>query len=157
MAERPLQSSEGGFTLAEMLAALGILLFGVTALLGALSSSISQRRTTDARHELTALCDLAMHRVRYESIRSTTGDSSPFDLEFVPLEDQEVAGFPGMTWSASAVEDENRPLLWLVRIDVKWLEEGDEIVEQFIRIVPKQLPMRDRVLSYREGSGSAPR
>ena len=157
MAERPLRSSEGGFTLAEMLAALGILLFGVTALLGALSSSISQRRTTDARHELTALCDLAMHRVRYESIRSTTGDSSPFDLEFVPLEDQAVAGFPGMTWSASAVEDENRPLLWLVRIDVKWLEEGDEIVEQFIRIVPKQLPMRDRVLSYREGSGSAPR
>lgn len=157
MADRAENHAQGGFTLAEMLAALGILLFGVTALLGALSSSISQRRTTDARHELTALCDLAMHRVRYESIRSTTGDSSPFALEFVPLVDQEVPGFPGMTWSASAVEDENRPLLWLVQIDVKWLDEGEEVVAEFLRIVPRQLSMRDRVLSYREGSGSAPR
>lgn len=102
MAERASESTQGGFTLAEMLAALAILLFGVTALLGALSSSISQRRSTDARHELTALCELAMHRVRYEAIRSTNGDSSPFDLEFVPLVDQEVPGFPGMSWSATA-------------------------------------------------------
>lgn len=148
---------EGGFTLAEMLAALAILLFGVTALLGALSSSISQRRTTDARHELTALCDLAMHRVRYESIRSTNGNHSPFDLEFVPLVDQEVPGFPGMTWSATATEDENRPLLWLVKIEAKWLDEGEEVVAEFLRVVPRQLPMRDRVMSFKEGSTAPPR
>ncbi len=40
---------EAGFTLAEMLAALGILLFGVTSLLAAMASSIGQRRTADAR------------------------------------------------------------------------------------------------------------
>ncbi|MFN3240529.1 MAG: type II secretion system protein [Planctomycetota bacterium] len=148
---------EGGFTLAEMLAALAILLFGVTALLGALSSSISQRRTTDARHELTALCDLAMHRVRYESIRSVSGSSTPDQLEFVPLIDQPVPGFPGMTWSATATEDENRPLLWLVKIEARWLEEGEPVVEQFLRIVPRQLPMRDRVLSFQEGAAEAPR
>ena len=116
MAERTRRQAEAGFTLAEMLAALGILLFGVTALLGALSSSIAQRRTTDAYQELTSLCDLAMHRVQHECIRSTTGDSSPFDLEFVPLTDQPVPGFPGMTWSATAAEDETRPQLWLVTI-----------------------------------------
>lgn len=157
MAERADLSAQRGFTLAEMLAALAILLFGVTALLGALSSSISQRRSTDARHELTALCDLAMHRVRYEAIRSTTGGSAPFDLEFVPLEDQEVPGFPGMSWSASATEDENRPLLWLVKVEVRWLEDGEDVVAEFFRVVPRQLPMRDRVLSYRESYGDAPR
>ena len=157
MADRARNATEDGFTLAEMLAALGILLFGVTALLGALSSSISQRRSTDARHELTALCDLAMHRVRYEAIRSTTGSSAPFDLEFVPLEDQEVPGFPGMSWSASATEDENRPLLWLVKVEVRWLEDGEDVVAEFFRVVPRQLPMRDRVLSYRESYGDAPR
>jgi len=151
------RGGERGFTLAEMLAALGILLFGVTALLGALSSSISQRRTTDARHELTALCDLAMHRVRHEAVRSTNGDSSPFDLEFVPLVDQPVPGFPGMTWSASATSDENRPLLWLVKIEARWLDEGEEVVAEFLRVVPRQLQLRDRVLSYREGSTGPPR
>jgi len=157
MADRARNATEAGFTLAEMLAALGILLFGVTALLGALSSSISQRRSTDARHELTALCDLAMHRVRFESIRSTNGNHSPFDLEFVPLVDQEVPGFPGMTWSASATEDENRPLLWLVKIEAQWLDEGEAVVAEFLRIVPRQLPMRDRVLSFREDGGDPPR
>ena len=143
-------SSTAGFTLAEMLAALAILLFGVTALLGALSSSIAQRRTTDARHELTALCDLAMQRVQQEAIRSTSGDSSPFDLEFVPLLDQPVPGFPGMTWSATATEDESRPELWLVKIEARWLDEGEPVVAEFLRIVPRQLPLRDRVLSFRE-------
>ncbi|MGC6486165.1 MAG: type II secretion system protein [Planctomycetota bacterium] len=157
MADRDVRDGEGGFTLAEMLAALAILLFGVTALLGALSSSISQRRSTDARHELTALCELAMHRVRYEAVRSTNGSSSPFDLEFVPLVDQEVPGFPGMSWSATATVDEDRPLLWLVEIEARWLDEGEEVVAEFLRVVPRQLPMRDRVLSYREGSGDAPR
>jgi prepilin-type N-terminal cleavage/methylation domain-containing protein len=157
MAERGPESTQAGFTLAEMLAALAILLFGVTALLGALSSSISQRRSTDARHELTALCELAMHRVRYEAIRSTNGDSSPFDLEFVPLLDQEVPGFPGMSWSATATADENRPLVWLVKIEARWLEDGEDVVAEFLRVVPRQLPMRDRVMSYRDDVGEPPR
>jgi prepilin-type N-terminal cleavage/methylation domain-containing protein len=157
MAERGPESTQAGFTLAEMLAALAILLFGVTALLGALSSSISQRRSTDARHELTALCELAMHRVRYEAIRSTNGDSSPFDLEFVPLLDQEVPGFPGMSWSATATADENRPLVWLVKIEARWLEDGEDVVAEFLRVVPRQLPMRDRVMSYRGDLGEPPR
>jgi len=157
MAERASESTQGGFTLAEMLAALAILLFGVTALLGALSSSISQRRSTDARHELTALCELAMHRVRYEAIRSTNGDSSPFDLEFVPLVDQEAPGFPGMSWSATATADENRPLVWLVKIEARWLEDGEDVVAEFLRVVPRQLPMRDRVMSYRGDVGEPPR
>ena len=139
-----------GFTLAEMLAALAILLFGITALLGALSSSIAQRRTTDARHELAALCDLAMHRVQHEAIRSATGQSSPFDLEFVPLVDQPVPGFPGMTWSARAIDAETRPELWLVEIEASWLDEGEQVVARFHRILPRQLPLRKRVLSFRE-------
>lgn len=149
MAER--RGDQRGFTLAEMLAALAILLFGVTALLGALSASVGQRRTTDARHELAALCELAMQRVQYESIRSRTGDSSPFDLEFVPLVDQPVPGFPGMTWSAQAIEDESRPELWMVRIEASWLDDGEPVTAEFLRVVPRQLPLRDRVSSFREG------
>ena len=152
-----LGQTQAGFTLAEMLAALAILLFGVTALLGALSSSIAQRRTTDARHALTTMCDLAMHRVQYESIRSSNGDSSPFDLEFVSLEDQDVPGFPGMTWTATATADDDRPQLWLVKIEATWLDEGEPVVAEFLRVVPRQMPLRDRVLSYRNDSSSRPR
>ena len=84
-------------------------------------------------------------------------DDKYAQLEFVPLMDQTVPGFPGMTWSATATEDENRPLLWLVKIEAKWLDEGEEVVAEFLRVVPRQLPMRDRVMSFREGSTEPPR
>ena len=145
-----------GFTLVEMMAALGILLFGVTAVLGALSSSIGQRRTTDARHALVTMCDLAMQRIQNEAIRSTTGDSGPFDLEFVPLTDQEVPGFPGMTWSATATADPDRPQLGLVKLEATWLEDGEPVIAEFLRVVRRQLPLRDRVLSFRNDGSSGP-
>ncbi|MCA8967491.1 MAG: type II secretion system protein [Planctomycetota bacterium] len=148
---------EQGFTLAEMLAALAILLFGVTALLGALATSINQRRSAEAMLEFSTLCDLAVQKVQQQAVRSTTGSSLPFDLEFVPLVDQPAPGFPGMTWSAKAIVDDDRPDLWLVQITAKWLDEGEESTAEFFRVLPRQLPLRDRVLSFREGSDPAKR
>ncbi len=140
---------QAGFTLVEMLAALGILLFGVVALLGSLATSVGQRRTTDARHELTALCEHAVHRVQQEAIRLREGGSTPLDLEFVPLLDQEAPGFAGMRWSAHAIADEARPDVWMLRIEVRWLEGGETIDAEFLRVVPRQAPLRDRVMAYR--------
>lgn len=151
------QSDCAGFTLAEMLIALGILLFASTALLGALSSSVAQRRTTDARHALTALCEFAMHKVRHEAVRAPTGDNLPTSLEFAPLENQDVPGFPGMTWTATAIVDEERPFLWLVTIEARWMEEGEESVAEFHRLLPRELPLRDRVLSFRGEGSTGPR
>src|SRR5204863_5215179 len=68
---------QGGFTLIEMLMALMILLLGVTSLLGAMSSSVAQRRTADARHELTAMCEAALLRVQNEAVRAPDGSPSP--------------------------------------------------------------------------------
>lgn len=155
MVEPTKSSPAAGFTLAEMLAALGILLFGVTALLGAMANSIAQRRTTDARHELTALCEHAVHRVTHECMRAAGDKATPFDVEFVPLVDQPAPGFPGMRWSAKAVADETMPTLWMVTIDVRWLDAGEDVVAQFLRLVPRQLPLRDRVLTFR-GEGQDP-
>jgi prepilin-type N-terminal cleavage/methylation domain-containing protein len=138
-----------GFTLMEMMAALVILLFGVVALIGAMTSSIAQRRTADARHELTALVDKAVHRAMQEAVKGPGGNASPSELKFEPLVDQTTPGFPGMTWSASAIADENRPELWLVKITVKWFDASEEVTSEFLRVVPRQLPLRDRVSSFR--------
>lgn len=148
--------AQRGFTLAEMLVALMILLLGVTSLLGALSSSVAQRRTTDARHELTALCEAAILRVQNEAVRAPDGNPSPLQLEFVPLVDQQTPGFPGMTWSASATVDETRPTLWLVRLTVKWMETGENTSAEFLRVIPRQLPLRDRVIAFRGDAAETP-
>jgi prepilin-type N-terminal cleavage/methylation domain-containing protein len=140
----------GGFTLAEMLAALAILLIGITALIGALSSSVAQRRTTDARLEAQALCEAAILRVQEECVRKRQGAESDLDLELATLPDQTAPGFPGMTWSATAVVDEARPDVWLVRLKVRWLDEGEDVFEEFLRVLPRQLPLGQRVRRFRE-------
>jgi prepilin-type N-terminal cleavage/methylation domain-containing protein len=138
-----------GFTLVEMIAALAILLFGVIGLFGAMTSSIGQRRSTDARHELCALCDLAVNRAVHECVKAPNGGVTPPELVFEPLVDEESPGFPGMRWSAHVVTDESRPELWMVKIDVRWYEAGDEVSAEFLRVVPRQLPLRDRVSAFR--------
>jgi prepilin-type N-terminal cleavage/methylation domain-containing protein len=139
-----------GFTLVEMMAALAILLFGITALLGAMSSSVAQRRSTDAMLEAQALCDHALLRLQQEAVRRKAGASTDLELEIVPLQDQTAPGFPGMTWSGKAIEDENRPDVWLIELEFRWLEAGEGRLAEFKRILPKQLPLRDRVLRFRE-------
>ncbi|MCA8948457.1 MAG: type II secretion system protein [Planctomycetes bacterium] len=149
MADATDPRTNGGFTLAEMLAALGILLVGVVALLGALSSSVGQRRTTDARLAAARVCEGALQRVQYEAVRRRGDGESDLDLEIVKLEDQTVPGFEGMTWSATAVVDELRPDLWMVRLEVRWLEEGENASEVFLRILPRSLPLGPRVERFR--------
>ena len=149
MADQP-NRSMAGFTLAEMLAALGILLFGVTTLLGALSSSVAQRRTIDARLESTALVEHALHRVQHEAVRRSATGTNDLDLEVVSLENQDAPGFPGMTWSASAVVDPSRPDIWLVKLKIRWLEQGEDTGEEFLRILPRQLPLGQRVKRFRD-------
>lgn len=149
------RGSSAGFTLIEMMAALVILLFGVVALLGAMTTSIAQRRTADARQELTALVDAAVLRVQQEAIQGPPGNPSPSELTFVPLVDQTTAGFDGMRWSATAIADESRPELWLVKITVRWFDASEEVTSEFLRVVARQLPLRDRVSKFRGDDAGA--
>ena len=57
-----------------------------------------------------------------------------------------------MTWSATAIVDENRPDVWLVRLRIRWLEEGDDVQQEFLRVLPRQLPLGRRVLRFKEES-----
>jgi Tfp pilus assembly protein PilV len=148
----PRRQAAGGFTLAEMLAALGILLLGVTALLGALTASVAQRRTTDARLEAAALCEHVVHRLRHEATQAIAGGD---ELELVALENQTAPGFQGMTWSAQATLDPMRPDVWLVTLQVRWLERGETVIEEFRRVLPRELPLGTRVRAFREGGGAA--
>lgn len=158
-----LRKTNGGFTLAEMIAALGILLFGITALIGALSASISQRRSTDARLAAAALAERVVHALQDQAMQLRADAESDLDVEFVRLPEQDgpsadEAGFSGMKWSATTVSDPDRPDLWLVRIAVTWLEEGEDTSVQFERILPRQLPLGKRVQRFRDDSEStAPR
>lgn len=143
-------AGQHGFTLVEMMAALAILLVGVTALLATLGSSVRQRRTTDARLEAAALCEHAVHWLQQHGLQRDANVADGFDIAPVQLSGQAAPGFPGMTWSATPVLDAERPDVFLVRLSVQWLEEGETVTEEFLRVLPRQLPLAVRVAAFRD-------
>ena len=57
---------QGGFTLVEMMLALAILVFGVSALAGSLLTGVSMRRGSEMRFRADALVNQAIHRIQEE-------------------------------------------------------------------------------------------
>lgn len=144
-----------GFTLTEMLVALGILLVGTTSLLAVLGGGVSLRRSTEARREASYLAEQAVLRVRQALQRQPGG--SALDVGLAPLEGQQVEGFPGMTWSAASAEDPDRPDVLLVTIVVQWLEDGETIEQEFLRILPRSEPLGARIARWQQDNGIEPR
>ena len=91
--------------------------------------------------------------VHSRSIARPATAASDLELQLQPLTDQESPGFPGMKWSAVAEEDPDRQDVWLVRLDVRWLEEGEFVQERFLRVLPRQLPLGARVRRFRDEHG----
>ncbi|MEQ1632043.1 MAG: prepilin-type N-terminal cleavage/methylation domain-containing protein [Planctomycetota bacterium] len=138
-----------GFTLVEMLVALSILTVGVTTLLLALGDSMSMRRGSDARLKAQESVEDYVHQIAATGLRLRADATSPFDLELQRSDSTTVDGAPGMTMSATMETDDARPDVVLLRVRVAWLEEGETIAEEFLRVVPRQLPLSARIQSFR--------
>lgn len=140
---------DAGFTLAEMLVALSILAIGVTTLLAALSDSLSLRRSTDARLVAQEAVDDFLHRLANGGLRLREGSDSPFDVELAAAEAQPLDGAPGMSVSCKLETDEKRPDVALARVRVTWLQGGETVAEEFLRVLPLQLPLGARIRAFR--------
>lgn len=154
MAEpRPLTASAatGGFTLVEMMVALGILLLGITSLLAALSSGVGQRRGADATIEASLLAEEVLQRVRHGAFAGADGGSI---LERAPNQlGGSWPGFPGMRWQTRFADAPERPDLVLCTIAIRWMEEGEFALEEFHALIPRQEPLGVRVQRFREHNG----
>jgi prepilin-type N-terminal cleavage/methylation domain-containing protein len=148
MAERS-QPTSAGFTLIEMLVALSILTVGVTTLLLALGDSMSLRRGSDARLVAQEAVEDFVHRIALTGLRLRADAQSPFDLELDLPATTPIEGAKGMTMSATMELDAARPDVVLLRIQVAWLERGETLTEEFLRVVPRQLPLSQRIQTFR--------
>jgi len=140
--------TEGGFTLLEVLIALGIMTFGLTALIGALSLAVGTRRGAEMRVRASLLADQVMQRVENEVLAAHPVPSEwqePQDLAIDGVSGSSVDGFPGMGYRLAFVTSPERPDLVLVELRVAWREEGTDEGETFVKILPRSVPMARRV------------
>ncbi|HLQ36445.1 MAG TPA: type II secretion system protein [Planctomycetota bacterium] len=142
-----------GFTLVEMLVALAILLVGVSSILATMSTGVDLRRTSDGRLQAELLAETALQRAQQQSFQKKADAHDPLDLQLQPLQDLEAEGFPGMRYGVSFTEDPARPDLVLARVQVRWLEQGEDVQAEFLRVLPKQEPFGTRVQRWLKEHG----
>lgn len=136
-----------GFTLAEMLAALAILLIGVTTLLASLTNSVGLRRSTEARLAIAHAVEDVVLQVRQNGLRQRDG-GTVLDLDLSLPGPIEVPGFAGARIAVRSIDDPEQPGLLLLELTATWLEAGEMIRERFLRVLPRQLPLGARVQRF---------
>ena len=140
-ADRPHEGTERGFTLTEMLVALAILIFGLTALAGSMTVGVSERRGSEMRFRAIHMVDRVFHDLREKYFLEKDPDTGP--LQATPR--TEVPGYPGMQYTAKFKEDPDDPQVVLARVEITWKEQGERIAEVFERIMIREKPFSRRI------------
>jgi prepilin-type N-terminal cleavage/methylation domain-containing protein len=149
---RPAPRVDAGFTLLELLVALGLLVFGATTLIGALTVGVDTRRGTEMRARAVLLADQVLHHVEQDLL-----DAQPIPADWrtaeelqLPTEEVEVVdGFPGMRYAVSFRTSPERPDLCLATVRVAWRDQGEDAGQVFQRLLPRARPLARRVESRR--------
>ncbi len=139
--KRATTRSQGGFTLVEMMLALAILVFGVTALSGSMLVGVSTRRGSEMRFRATSLVDQAVHDVQERLFADPKKAGEPLQTYKVT----DPPGYAGMQYTVEFREDRARPTVVLVVIKVSWREQGEHMGEEFRRIVVRRASFSRRV------------
>jgi type II secretory pathway pseudopilin PulG len=145
MADNTTNPQAGGFTLVEILAALLILTFGVSALLGVFATGVVTERRADLGFQAAGL----VAEVEADLRARIAGDDAS-DPPLKELIDIPVPGRPGLRYSVRLVRNPEVPNEYLASIQIAWMEQGDARGQTFHRIVHRQESLSRRILKLRE-------
>ena len=142
-----------GFTLIEMLFAMGILAFGLTALIGVLTVGVSTRRSAEQKSRAALLADEVLQHVERQIFASAAlgaaGTASKPSDPLAPVALDKIEGWPGMSAKIEFTRQADDPELLLATISIWWRERGDAVTETFQRIVVRERPFANRVFDRR--------
>lgn len=132
---------QDGFTLVEMMLALAILVFGVSALAGSLLTGVSMRRGSEMRFRADALVNQAVHRIQEGEFPRYSDPGEPLQSFTVT----DPPGYSGMEYTVDYVTDLERPGLVLAKIRISWRDQGERMGETFERILVRRVSFSQRI------------
>lgn len=137
----------GGFTLVEMMLAIGILVVGAASLIGVFGVGVATRAGSERRERAVQLADQVLFRLE----RDVLGPRGPDGRwpELPPLRVESPDGFPGMRYEVEFVTDERVEELVLARIHVRWNEQGQPASTTFQRVLRRAEPFPRRIARIR--------
>lgn len=154
------RSGEQGFTLLEMLAAMAILILGVTSLLGALSAGLGIRRGAEQRSRAALLADQVIMELRTQILSGPAEDrglgSGLAAAEIEAITVTRIDGYRGMKYSVEFLTDVEYPDLALARLRISWLHQGSDVGIEFLRLLSNSSPLSYRVETRMEQRRRSP-
>ena len=140
--ERTSRASRSGFTIIEVVLAMGILVLGMTVLLSLLTFGAALTRTA------------ALRTAASTAIEAVIGDlqDSMFPLEDDgtvgeprQIEGRAVPNAPGVVYSASARPNPDNALEYAVDIEVSWETSGIRRARTFQTLLLREVPFGERM------------
>ncbi|MEZ5962745.1 MAG: hypothetical protein R3F56_02750 [Planctomycetota bacterium] len=150
-------STSAGFTIVELLVAMGILLFGTVSLLGVLGVGVSTHRSAEQHNQAVQLAQRVLQRLEEDVVpkallaAAAEGPEAEFKLAPVDSTPQDVAFVPGLRYRVEFVQDPERPTVALATVRVLWLEQGEAQAVEFQRILVSHVPFSQRIARLQEG------
>lgn len=146
-----------GFTILEVVFSMGILLIGLSVVLGLLSFGAGLGTSSVRRAEAAAALEFVVadleERLFPLAADGTVGE--PRDLVDVP-----VPGYERLVYSTVATPDPDHvgpgPILYRVVIHLKWRQSGQDRLLSVATLMPRQVPFGERLRRALLGGGGAP-
>ena len=148
------RGSKAGFTMVEVLVALAILVFGMTAVLGLLTfgaalSRTALLRTTAAAASHAVVADLEETMFPPAKVKDpSTIALDPGESEAGPpvdVVDRPLPGMPDVVYSARATQNPDRPEEYRIDVEMTWRAAGVRRAATFTTLLVREIPFGERL------------
>jgi Prokaryotic N-terminal methylation motif len=148
------RARHAGFTIVEVLVALGILLFGMAAVIGMLTFGTALSRTALLRTSSSAAAQAVVADLEETLFPMKDGEAG----EPVDVVDRPLAGMPDVVYSARATQNPEQPLEYRVDVELSWKAAGVKREMRFTTLLVREIPFGERLRRrFVEGLGDATR
>lgn len=146
-------SRRSGFTLVEIVVSMGILLVGMSAILGLLAFGAAMTRDAALKTSGSSAVEAIVADLE-ESLFPLVRDEQTGDVQVgAPraIEARPVPGHKGLMYSARAVPDpgdKDTPggaLRWRVDVEIRWMTSGSAKTRTFSTMLLRQVPFGERL------------
>lgn len=158
------RSSRAGFTILEVLVALGILLFGMTAVIGLLTFGVALGRSAELRTEAASVAEAVvadLEEVYFIADEfAGAGGATTLGADPAPIANRELGGANHIVYSAQGRPNPERPLEWRIDIELAWKSAGVQREKRFTTLLLREVPfgerLRRRFVEGERASSAAP-
>lgn len=140
-------TARSAFTILEIVLALAILLFGMVAILGMLTTGAALTRTAQLRTEAATAIEAVvadLEETFFPPAARTADDADELALP-KPIVERALPGDSGIVYSAVGRQNPARPKEWRVDVELSWTSAGVRRERKFTTLLVQELPFGERL------------